>query len=1119
MTTSGTFEAWLDRAGLSRLAPLFRANGIDLDVVMALNDGDLRELGLSLGDRKRVLAAIDADDPSAPKPVASATRVDSEAERRQLTILFADMVGSTALSYDLDPEDLREVMRIFRDEVTAAIEDAGGYVAKYMGDGVLAYFGYPQAQEDAAERAVRAGLALVTARHGAEGAQRRAVRVGIASGPVVIGDIFGAGLAREVNVVGETPNLAARLLGVAGPNQLIVSTTTRRLVGDLFQLKALAPLALKGIAGRVDAYEIYGDRTIVSRFEAARSARSSRLVGRCAEVDAMLERWQEAKTGHGRMLLLAGEAGIGKSRITEAFYERMADEPHFRIRYQCSPQHLDTPLYPVITQLRHAAGLAEGAPVTDAIDRLLEGADADALVLIRHLLGASLPDGSRFAGMDPDRRRQLTMQALVDQVSRLTTLLPVLFVVEDAHWIDPTTQALAGLGLKQAWNLRLLIVVTHRPEYQPPWADDAMASRIVLGRLAQDEVRGLLGGLARGKALPGEVVDHIVARTDGIPLYVEEMFWALLEGGILVETETGFRVEGALQDATVPATLQDSLMARLGHDDTAKSVANVGAVIGREFGHDLLAAIAGMEEANLRRGLEHLIDAGLVNMRDTSPEATYVFRHALVQEAAYVSQLRSRRQQLHAAIVGHIEKSGSALAQAQPEWMAYHCARAGLVARASAYRVAAGRRSLARSALVETVRTMRSAIGDLAAMPDDAVRWRFELEMLEIQRQAVTQSEGRHAASLERLAESMIALAQRLGDTESLISSLDSLASWHGWRAKFDRAFEFAGALLQLDAPRAQAIGNMQAGWILGYLGEPERAIQSYDRVLELELDTTNRALASVRMNALVFRAIARQITGHPSRGAADSQAAMALARQIGDPYLLGNVLWMQSVFHVMRRDDAAALSVLEELTPLAAENGFNTWFMLSRASLACVLCRQGRIAEGLAMIRMGLVHLEPFARDGVAVYTMLLMWAAMCLEIGGEIDAALGLIAKALDAGEQSKERWLFAELHRLRGDWLLSHRRGTAVEAERCYASAIDIARGQRARLFELRASLGLARLRRDQNRPAEAHGLLAPVYAAFSDGAETADLADARALLDELPEAGGAAGLQDDGTASTI
>jgi len=653
---------WLDGLGLGKYAAAFAEAEIEFDVLPDLTDGELEKLGIPLGPRKRMLRAIAnlGTGDTAPATLGPPGGPHAAAGRRQLTVLFADLVGSTELSQALDPEDLREVMQAYQSRVTTAIRDAGGFLAKYMGDGVLAYFGYPQAREDAAERAVRAGLAVVATMRGLAPVrgQTLAVRVGIATGAVVVGDVIGDDLAREVNVVGETPNLAARLLGIAEPNQVVIADSTRHLVGDLFRLHALGSQALKGINGPTEAWAVLDARPVISRFEAVRNARQSQFVGRSQEVGLLLDRWEHAVAGEGQLVLLSGEAGIGKSRITDTFYERISDQPHYRIRYQCSPQHVNSPLYPVITQLTYAAGIA---PEDDAASRaakiaaLLGAADSDRVALIANLLGVPLSEGARLASFEPTRRRQLTLEALAGQLDILTSQRPVLLLLEDAHWIDPSTQDLITLAIERATRLQLLIAVTFRPEYQAPWVGNPIATQLALNRLARAQVTALLASLARYKALPEEAVEHIAARSDGIPLYVEEMFGALCDAGVLAEAEGGYHLARPLHGAVVPATLQDSLMARLDRMAPAKAVAQVGAVIGREFEHGLLAAAAGMNPAAIEQGIGDLVAAGLIFARGSAPDAVYSFKHALVQDAAYASLLRSRRQALHLRVVDAIE--------------------------------------------------------------------------------------------------------------------------------------------------------------------------------------------------------------------------------------------------------------------------------------------------------------------------------------------------------------------------------------------------------------------------------------------------------------------------------
>ncbi|MBM3522837.1 MAG: adenylate cyclase, partial [Alphaproteobacteria bacterium] len=665
-------RAWLDDIGLGRHAELLRSHDIDFDVLRTLTEPDLKELGLSLGDRRRLLQAIASRSIGSTEPASERAGPPPLADRRQLTVVFSDLADSTQLSAVLDPEELREVLRLYQGAVAGAVRAAGGFVAKYLGDGVLAYFGYPQAQEDAAERAVRAGLAAaaaVAALPAAKG-EALAARVGIATGPVVVGDVIGEELAREVNVVGETPNLAARLQGVADRGQVVIAETTRRLVGELFALRTLAPQELRGYASPVRAFVVEGARAVESRFAAVRAARS-RFVGRAQEVGLLVDRWESAKAGEGQLVLLAGEAGIGKSRISEAFGARIAAEAHLRIRWQCSPQHVNSPLYPVAAQVTHAAGIAadDGDAVkTTKLASVLRTRDADRLALLGTVLGVPLAASSDLAQMAAGLRRQRTLEALVEELAAHSQEQPVLLLLEDAHWIDPTTQDLLGKLVERLPQLAMLTLVTHRPDYAPPWSHEASATRLTLNRLTRTQIVTLLEDLAEGRTLPQPIVEHIVVKSDGIPLYVEEMFAGLRDGGVIEVRDGGYALARSLDGHAVPATLQDALMARLDRHVSAKAVAQIGAVIGREFSHGLLTEVAAIPAAALREGLEELLAAGLVFARGTPPVASYVFKHALVQDAAYGSLLKAPRQAAHGRIAAALAATGTAA----PELVAQH---------------------------------------------------------------------------------------------------------------------------------------------------------------------------------------------------------------------------------------------------------------------------------------------------------------------------------------------------------------------------------------------------------------------------------------------------------------
>jgi len=649
---------WLRKLGMSEYAQRFAENGIDVSALRHLTDQDLKDIGVLLGHRRKMLAAIGELTPAAPAKPVPTTEMEPKtqdiAERRQVTVMFSDLVGSTALSARMDPEDLREVISAYQKCVADTVRRFGGFVAKYMGDGVLVYFGYPQAHEDDAERAVRAGLELIAAVGALTTRAPLQTRVGIATGLVVVGDLIGSGEAQERGIVGETPNLAARLQGVAEPNTVVIAESTRKLLGNLFELEDLGAKDLKGIAGPVRAWAALRVSSVESRFEALHAGGLTALVGREEELELLLRRWSRAKTGEGQVVLLSGEAGIGKSRLTAALQERLATEPHTRLRYFCSPQHTDSAFYPVISQMERAAGLAHNdSPEAklDKLDALLvqTATSAQDAALFAEML--SLANDGRYPALDlaPQQRRQRTLEALTTQIEALTRQNPVLMIFEDAHWTDPTSLELFGRAVDRIATLRVLLVVTFRPEFDPPWIGRPHVTALTLNRLAQRDINAMIDRVVGNKPLPASIRQDIIERTDGIPLFVEEMTKAVLEA----ESEHEARRTAAAVPSpalAVPASLHASLMARLDRLGPAKEVAQIGSAIGREFSHALLAAVVRKPEPEPELGsaLDRLIEAGLLFRQGAPPHATYLFKHALVQDAAYGTLLREPRRMLHA---------------------------------------------------------------------------------------------------------------------------------------------------------------------------------------------------------------------------------------------------------------------------------------------------------------------------------------------------------------------------------------------------------------------------------------------------------------------------------------
>jgi len=738
--------AWLRGLGLEQYAQLFRDNDIDGEILCGMTSEDLKELGVSsFGHRRRLLNAITAlgGEPPTRDVAQSATSATSaptspppiDAERRQLTVMFCDLVGSTALAARLDPEDLREVIAAYHRAVTEIVAGFDGFVAKYMGDGVLVYFGYPRAHEDDAERAVRAGLGLIDAvgRLDFKSTKLQA-RVGIATGLVIVGDLIGEGSAQEQAVVGQTPNLAARMQTLAEPGAVVIAAGTRQLVGDLFEYRDLGPIEVKGVAGLVLAWEVLRPSVIASRFEALRGSALTGLVGRDEEIDLLLRRWTRAKAGEGQVVLLSGEPGIGKSRLTAALHERLAAEPHTRVRYFCSPHRSDSPLYPVIGQLERAADFEQDDPpdvklekVEALLRRTSDGLD-ETIALIADLL--SLPYEGRYPALpaDPQRNREMTLIALLKQFEGLVAQRPALIIFEDAHWADSTSVELLDRAIERTARLAVLMVVTFRPEFQAPWIGQAGVTSLSLNRLAQHHTASLIDGVTGGQALPPEILDRIVEHTDGIPLFIEELTKSLLEGGLMRHEAGRYVLAGPLPALAIPASLQASLMARLDRLSPVKEVAQIGAAIGREFSYELLAAVARRDDADLVDALDQLAVAGLVFRRGTPPRASFVFKHALVQDAAYSTLLRGQRQNLHGRIGHALQTLFPEIPETQPEVVAHHLTEAGIIDSAIDYWRKAAERSLRRSAGIEAVRHLLRGIELTQSLPRSPEQKRRALE-------------------------------------------------------------------------------------------------------------------------------------------------------------------------------------------------------------------------------------------------------------------------------------------------------------------------------------------------------------------------------------------------------
>jgi class 3 adenylate cyclase/predicted ATPase len=1101
---------WLEKLGLGQYAARFAENDIDFALLTKLNDADLKELGVtSLGHRKRLLEAIAERAAATPSPAPAAPKAPDTAERRQVTVMFSDLVGSTALSARMDPEDLREVISAYQKCVAETVQRFGGFVAKYMGDGVLVYFGYPEAHEDDAERAVRAGLELIQAVDGLRSSFPLQTRVGIATGLVVVGDLIGLGAAQEQAVVGETPNLAARLQGIAEPNAVVIAEGTRKLLGNLFDLQDLGAQDLKGMDDPVRAWTALRPASVESRFEALHGIGLTELVGREEELEILLRRWSKAKTGEGQVVLLSGEAGIGKSRLTAALLESIASEPHTRLRYFCSAQHTDSALYPIISQMERAAGFAHN----DALEAKLGKLDAvlaqtstskqDATLLADML---SLPNDGRYPILDltPEQRRQRTLQALLSQMEALTRQT-VLMIFEDAHWTDPTSLELFGRIVDRIPSLRVLLIVTFRPEIEPPWIGRPYVTALTINRLAQRDIEVMIDRVVGNKSLPANIRHDIIERTDGIPLFVEEMTKAVLEG----EAE---RTAAAVPSPTlaVPASLQASLMARLDRLGPAKEVAQIGAVIGREFSYELLAAVSPLHGNQLADALSQLEVAGLVFARGARPRSTYTFKHALVQDTAYGTLLRGKRQQLHARIAEALPRLFPERAAVEPELLANHYTEAAQIEDAIEYWRRAGTRAIERSANTEAIAHLSKGLRLVENLPEDTARGRQEVALRSHLGIALMSTKGFGASEVRDAFARVRELCDRLGDAPGQFAATWNLWMYNGVASQVQTARDLSDELLVLANRKPDSHNVLQArhaAWTTRFLlGEFEAAwdhAKEGVRLYDLEEHRSHAFLYGGHDPGVCCRSFgshARWLLGYPAQADTLVHDALAAAEARGHPLSMTQAPCAWAVHAQLRREPEKACEMAQRTAAVAQEHGFTRIFYAGIGRAVGHWATAMLVPDaGIARMRAEIESLRSIGIQMFRPYYLALL-GECCRQVGA-VDEGLSVLEEAQTTADCTGEHWWDAELYRLKGELLLSQSRQNRSEAETCFDRALAVAHSQNAKSLELRAAMSMARLWRDQSKRNEAHDLLAPVYGWFTEGFDTLDLKEAKALLDEL------------------
>ena len=1042
-----------------------------------------------------------------------------DAERRQLTVVFCDLVESTTLSSQLDPEDYRDVVRAYQSACTEVIQRFDGHIAQLLGDGLLVYFGYPVAHEDDTQRAIRAGLGMLATmgdlntRLKREQGIQLAVRVGIHTGLVVVGAMGGVGRQEQL-ALGEVPNLAARLQGLASPNTVAISEATYRLVQGYFDCKALGVQTLRGVAEPLNVYRVLTASGAQSRLDIVQPRGLTPLVGRESEVTLLLERWEQAKAGHGQVVLLSGDAGIGKSRLVQMLKEHIVHEPHVCWECRSSSYFENTALFPVIDLFQRLWRFEPEDTPDEKVGKLEHALSQyrlpveDTVPLFAPVLSLPLPDNRYpLLTVSPQRQRQKTLETIVAILLELAERQPVLLILENLHWTDPTTLELLNLLIDQTPTAAMLVLLTCRPHFQPAWHHRSYLTEITVNRLSPTQVTQIVNRMTDGKTCPAEVLQQIIAKTDGVPLFVEEITKAILESGQLRAVDGHYELVGSLSTFTIPATLQDSLMARLDRLVTAKAVAQYAAVLGRQFSYELLQAVSQVDTAMLQHELSRLVEAEIVYQRGVPLQATYTFKHALIRDAAYESLLKSTRQQYHQRIAQVLEDQFPETTQTQPELLAHHCTEAGLMEQAVGYWHHAGQGAVQRSAHVEAIAHLRQGLALLQPLPETHERVQRELAMQNTLGPVWMAIRGWAAPAVEATYTRAHQLCQQVGETPQLFPALMGIGTFYMASGRLQVAHELREQLLALaqrqQDPALLLHAHLGLGAVVFWRGEVAQARAHLEQGIRLYDAQPLHSPASAGDDPGVcgrrLAALALWVLGYPAQAVQRSHEALTLAQELSHPFSLVFALGQGATLHVYRREVQAARERAEAVQALAREQGFQRWEALGTVVRGWALVEQGQGVEGIAQIRQGLTAWQTAGQE-LARPSLLALLAEACGK-AGQTEAGLAVLAEALAVVEKTGQREWEAELHRLKGELLLARAIPETQPAEACLQQALDVARRQEAKSLELRAAMSLARLWQSQGKEAEAYGLLAPVYGWFTEGFDTADLQEAKTLLEAL------------------
>lgn len=1106
---------WLARLGLDQYSQTFAANHIEYSVLPDLTDGDLEKLGVSLGHRKKLLRAIDAlraesqAEVSHISPVATSPAQHRGAEFRQITVMFCDLVGSTQLSEKLEPEDLQKLIDAYRRECSTAIRRYGGEVARYLGDGVMAFFGWPVAYEDNAIRAIHASLEIVSEVIKISGPVTLACRIGVCSGPVIVGEIGNSTNSWSMDAVGETPNIAARLQTLAAANTVLISESTRRLVSAAFVLQDLGPQTLKGVTEPVHVYRVAAAKSSASRFEAAHVGSLTPLVGRSSELSLLLDRWKKVQEGEGQVLVLSGIPGVGKSRLLHELKSYIEQEPHLLLHHQCSPYHSQSAFFPVIEQIEQAARLTARDTDADKIAKLhaylphLPNNSREPLSLIANLLSIAIENRFKLSALTPQQIKSRTISTLVDILLAFSLQHPTVCIFEDAHWLDPSTLELLELIISRIEHARVLLIVSCRPEFRPAWIAHANITIHSLTRLSQTEVKTMIRDLLKGDSMPQELVDQIAEKADGIPLFIEELTSSTLSAPLRTQGAARRSAQPAL--LKVPETLSDALMERLDRVAPSRRLAQVAAVIGREFSFDLLSAVSRIDEGEMQSALLLLEQADIIYRVGISPLVRFAFKHVLLRDAIYDSLLKSRRQQIHADIAAILERDFKEMAENQPELLAYHYQQAGNHELAIGCWFKSGQRAAAHSANIEAIANLRQALQLLNALPETPERTKQEIDIqlaLGIPLIAVkgyASPETREAFSRARI------LCRRIGTIPEYFQALFGLwgHSWMGGQnvEAMRMADEFLSRSQELSDPVPLMVGHRVMGSTLLTVGDFQSSRNHFEETIRLSAGKEKQPLYNLYMvepqaASLLLLSWDLWFLGYPDQSLARVSEALALAKDLHHPYTVAFAFYMTSVVHLLRGEAARALESAENSLEISQEQRFSLYVTLSRISRGRAFGGLGRFGEARAEISKGI---DDARRNGIGfMLPMMDSWLADVYARMGENERGLSIVERALaNIGDVTGRSWE-AELNRQKAQILLALDPSEIREAESCLKKSIEVARAQNAKSLELRGATTLAELWWTQGRADDARALLEPVCVWFNEGADTADLRRAREVV---------------------